>query len=271
MKCDRGDGMLEHELKAALEAAKSAGEKILEVYSKDFSVIYKLDQSPVTEADVMANHVILEILKSNFPEDAFLSEEVADDASRFIKKRCWIIDPLDGTKEFIKKNGEFSVSIGLVENNQVILGVIFIPVRGRFYYAIKDQGAYRLEDGGEPIKLSVSTRIKPFNLLISRSHPSKKTLALQKIHAKDILSVTEMGSAIKGCLIAEGLYDVYYNFGHSMKWDTCAMECIVQEAGGIMRRLDHQPIDYNEKETHNYGFYIINRIENEIDISNFEG
>ncbi|GAB6106370.1 3'(2'),5'-bisphosphate nucleotidase CysQ family protein [Fusibacter bizertensis] len=261
--------MLKRELDVALEAARCAGEKILEVYAKDFSVLYKLDQSPVTEADVLANHVILDILEKNFPDDGFLSEEVVDDASRFIKKRCWIIDPLDGTKEFIKKNGEFSVSIGLVEDNRVILGVIYIPVRGRFYYAVRGEGAYRVEDGGVPVKLSVSSRIKPFNLLVSRSHPSQKTLSLQKIHAKDILSVTEMGSAIKGCLIAEGLYDVYYNFGHSMKWDTCAMECIVQEAGGIMRRLDHKAIDYNEEDTHNYGFYIINRIENEMDISKF--
>lgn len=267
MRCDEGDDMLKKELEAALYAAKCAGDKILDVYAKDFSVLYKLDQSPVTEADVLANQVILDILENNFPEDGFLSEEVVDDASRFVKRRCWIIDPLDGTKEFIKKNGEFSVSIGLVENNQVILGVIYIPVRERFYYATKDQGAFRLEDGGVPVKLSVSSRIKPFNLLISRSHPSKKTLALQKAFAKDILSVTEMGSAIKGCLIAEGLYDVYYNFGRSMKWDTCAMECIVHEAGGIMRRLDHQYIDYSEEDMHNYGFYIINRIENEIDIS----
>ena len=260
---------LEKELNTALMAAKLASEKILEIYSKDFSVCYKNDQSPLTEADILANQVILETLINVFPEDGFLSEESTDDASRFIRKRCWIIDPLDGTKEFIKKNGEFSINIGLVDEGEVVLGVVYVPVRDRAYYAVKDEGAYRRESNGVVEKLNVSKRAQPFNLLISRSHPSKKTVSLIQVKAKDILSVSEMGSAIKGCLIAEGLFDVYYNFGHSMKWDTCAMQCIVEEAGGIMRRLDDQMIDYLEDETKNYGFYIINRIENRVDISEF--
>ncbi len=260
---------LEKELNTALMAAKLASEKILEIYSKDFSVCYKNDQSPLTEADILANQVILETLINVFPEDGFLSEESTDDASRFIRKRCWIIDPLDGTKEFIKKNGEFSINIGLVDEGEVVLGVVYVPVRDRAYYAVKDEGAYRRESNGVVEKLNVSKRAQPFNLLISRSHPSKKTISLIQVKAKDILSVSEMGSAIKGCLIAEGLFDVYYNFGHSMKWDTCAMQCIVEEAGGIMRRLDDQMIDYLEDETKNYGFYIINRIENRVDISEF--
>lgn len=260
---------LEKELDTALMAAKLASEKILEIYSKDFSVCYKNDQSPLTEADILANQVILETLINVFPEDGFLSEESTDDASRFIRKRCWIIDPLDGTKEFIKKNGEFSINIGLVDEGEVVLGVVFVPVRDRAYYAVKDEGAFRRESNGVVERLNVSKRAQPFNLLISRSHPSKKTVSLIQIKAKEILSVSEMGSAIKGCLIAEGLFDVYYNFGHSMKWDTCAMQCIVEEAGGIMRRLDDQMIDYTEDETKNYGFYIINRIENRVDISEF--
>ena len=260
---------LEKELDTALRAAKLASEKILEIYSKDFSVCYKNDQSPLTEADILANQVILETLMNEFPDDGFLSEESTDDASRFIRKRCWIIDPLDGTKEFIKKNGEFSINIGLVDEGEVVLGVVFVPVRDRAYYAVKDEGAFRRESNGTSERLNVSKREQPFNLLISRSHPSKKTVSLIQVKAKDILSVSEMGSAIKGCLIAEGLFDVYYNFGHSMKWDTCAMQCIVEEAGGIMRRLDDQMIDYVEDETKNYGFYIINRIENRVDISEF--
>lgn len=260
---------LEKELETALMAAKLASEKILEIYSKDFSVCYKNDQSPLTEADILANQVILETLIDVFPDDGFLSEESTDDASRFIRKRCWIIDPLDGTKEFIKKNGEFSINIGLVDEGEVVLGIVFVPVRDRAYYAVKDEGAFRRESNGVVERLNVSKRAQPFNLLISRSHPSKKTVSLIQVKAKDILSVSEMGSAIKGCLIAEGLFDVYYNFGHSMKWDTCAMQCIVEEAGGIMRRLDDQMIDYLEDETKNYGFYIINRIENRVDISEF--
>lgn len=257
----------EKELDETIQAAIEAGEKILEVYHNDFSVHMKEDKSPVTEADIMANQVILKRLMKAFPDDGFLSEEAADDMSRFHKERCWVIDPLDGTKEFVKKNGEFSVSIGLVDQGEVVMGVIYVPVRKRVYYAISGQGAYRKEADGQTTKLSVSSRKKPYHLLVSRSHPSKKTLAILEKEAQNILSVTEMGSAIKGCLIAEGLFDVYYNFGHSMKWDTCAMECIVHEAGGIMRRLDDLPIDYMEENTKNYGFYMINCPENRIDLT----
>jgi len=260
---------LDYELRIALLAAKCASEKILEIYSKDFSVCYKNDQSPVTDADIQANQVILERLHESFPEDGFLSEETNDDASRFIRKRCWIIDPLDGTKEFIKKNGEFSINIGLIDEGEVVLGIVYVPVRDRAYYAVKGEGAYRMESNGDIQRLHVSQRRKPYNVLISRSHPSKRTVSLLQVKAKDILCVSEMGSAIKGCLIAEGLFDVYYNFGHSMKWDTCAMECIVHEAGGVMRRLDDEMIDYTESETKNYGFYMINAIENKVDLSEF--
>ena len=259
--------MLDKELNTAIQAAIAAGDKILEVYRNDFSVYFKDDKSPVTEADIMANQVILKILTDCFPEDGFLSEEVTDDQSRFDKQRCWVIDPLDGTKEFIKKNGEFSVSIGLVDRGKVVLGVIYVPVRKRLYYATIGLGAYRKEADGQVTKLMTSIRKKPYHLLVSRSHPSKRTLSLLEKEAQNILSVTEMGSAIKGCLIAEGLFDVYYNFGHSMKWDTCAMECIVHEAGGIMRRLDDQYIDYTEPSTKNYGFYILNHPENRIDLN----
>ena len=260
---------LTKELDVAIKAAELAAAKIMEIYSKDFTVCYKNDQSPVTEADILANQVILETLSAAFPEDGFLSEEDSDDYSRKKKKRFWVIDPLDGTKEFIKKNGEFSVNIGLVENGKTILGVIYLPVRARTYYAVHTQGAYRKEKDGQPIQVHVSDRIKPYGLLISRSHPTKKTLTLMQTQAHDILHMAELGSSIKGCLIAEGLYDVYYNFGHSMKWDTCAMECIVTEAGGIMRRLDDRPIDYLEDDTKNYGFYIINHIKNRIEINDF--
>lgn len=260
---------LKKELETAIGAAERAAEKIMEIYEKDFSVCYKNDQSPVTEADIKANQIILEMLQHAFPEDGYLSEEVHDDLSRKHKKRFWVIDPLDGTKEFIKKNGEFSINIGLVENGVPILGVVYIPVRNRVYYAVKGAGAFRREHTGEIVKIQVSNRNRPFNLLISRSHPTKKTLSLLHVHVRDILCMAELGSAIKGCLIAEGLYDVYYNFGHSMKWDTCALECILSEAGGIMKRLDDASIDYLEDEMKNYGFYIINHMGNHLEIKDF--
>lgn len=261
----------ELELKKAIEAACSAGEVIMSVYSKAFDVELKKDSSPVTEADIAANHVILNMLQSSFPQDGYLSEETRDDESRFHKNRFWVIDPLDGTKEFIKKNDEFSVNIALVEEGKVVLGVVHLPVSQKTYFAVKNQGAF-VSNCKEMTthKISVSDRMGAYHLLVSRSHPSPKTRLLLEKHASDILTVTEMGSAIKGCIIAEGLFDVYYNFGKSMKWDTCAMECIVTEAGGILRKLNGEPIDYLEKDKVNLGFYIVNRKENCVDLTDLE-
>lgn len=258
-----------NELDVAIQAAIQAGKRILDIYSKDFGVSYKSDESPVTEADIAANEVILSILRANFPEDGILTEESIDDDSRFSKSRFWIIDPLDGTKEFVKKNGEFAVNIGLVERNQILVGVVYSPVRDALYYAVRGNGAYE-EKAGVKRRLKVSERTDDYRLLISRSHPSSRTLELLKICKDCIGDVTEMGSSLKGCLIASGEYDVYYNFGRSMKWDTCAMECIVREAGGIFSRLDDQPIDYMEIEKVNRGFYILNRMENKVNLLELE-
>ena len=258
---------LEKELQIAIEAAILAGEEIMRVYDKDFSVCYKKDESPVTEADVAANHCIVTMLSEHFPEDGFLSEEVVDDQSRFKKSRYWNIDPLDGTKEFVKKNGDFSVNIALVVGKKVELGVVYLPVDRKIYYAVSGEGAFvRDLDLLQVRAIKVSTQLKPYRVLVSRSHPSKRTTHMLNNNAKDIENVTEMGSAKKGCLIAEGLFEVYYNFGLSMKWDTCAMECIVVEAGGTIMRLDDNPIDYSERNTLNHGFYIVNRLENKINI-----
>lgn len=260
--------MFEKELQCAMDAAYAAGEKIMEIYKKDFVVCYKDDTSPVTDADIASNTIIIKHLESMFPDDGMLSEEMDDDESRFDKRRFWVVDPLDGTKEFVKKNGEFAVNIALIIEGKVVLGVIYLPVKQTIYYAVSGQGAYKkyISDN-KVMELHVSKRIKPYHLLISRSHPSKRTQKFLSHNADVILSVTEMGSSIKGCLIAEGSYDVYYNFGLSMKWDTCAMECIVKEAGGVLKRLDDHDIDYMEHDKLNKGFYILNNWNNKVDLS----
>lgn len=256
--------MFDRELEVAITAARMAGRVIMEVYREAFSVETKADASPVTEADTRANTVILSALHSQFPDDGYLSEESEDDDSRFQKARFWVIDPLDGTKEFIKQNGEFAVSIGLVDAEGVALGVVYGPVEDVLYYAVRGAGAYK-EVRGCRTRIRVSDREKPFLLLVSRSRPPQKTILLLDAYSEWIETVTPMGSALKGCLIAEGAHDVYYNFGRSMKWDTCGMECIVREAGGIMKRLDHEDIDYHERSVSNAGFYILNRSENRMD------
>lgn len=251
----------EKELEVAITAAYAASEKILNIYNKDFDVAYKDDDSPITKADVEANAVIQKIIGEAFPNDGFISEEMVDDGSRMVKKRFWVIDPLDGTKEFVKRNGEFTVNIALVHGDMPVLGVIFAPVLQTLYYGIKGGGAFCKDREG--IKsLRVSNRVNPIRMLVSRSHPANKTYDLIQQMKSKIECVEEMGSSLKGCFIAAGAYDIYYNFGRSMKWDTCAMTCIVEEAGGLIMRLDGSPIDYTEKNNVNHGFYIINRLEN---------
>ncbi len=259
----------EKELKQAIEASRLAGEKIIEIYQKDFDVHYKEDTSPVTSADIAANKVIINQLKIQFPKDGYLSEEMEDDQSRKTAERFWVIDPLDGTKEFVKRNGEFSVNIGLIDRGALVLGVVYLPVKDILYYAVKDQGAYCTR-AGKTEQIHVSDRVGEYKLLISRSHPSLKTQQLIHSEKQSIQKIKEMGSSIKGCLIAQGDYDVYYNFGRSMKWDTCAVEIVVTEAGGIFRRLDGEPIDYMEDSKENDGFYILNHKDNGIDLESIK-
>lgn len=253
---------LKKEITIGKLVAIKAGKKILEIYNENqYEVISKSDSSPVTEADLQANDIIVKMLKSEFPEDGFLSEEIEDDGSRISCKRFWLIDPLDGTKEFVKRNGEFTVNIALVENNELILGIIYIPVNGDLYYASKDNGAYKIENDIEK-RIKVSANKKKLNLLDSRSHRGLITSNLIEIHKNQIEKFEVRGSSLKGCLIAEGKFDAYYNFGTTMKWDTGAMEMIVKEAGGVLKRPDKEDIDYGEDKLENDGFFIVNDIDN---------
>ena len=240
-----------------------AGKIILEVYSKDFSVDYKDDYTPVTDADRKSNDYIINALKSQYPECAILAEESPDDPnSRINNDWCFIIDPLDGTKEFIKKNGEFTVNAALAYKGKAVLGVIGIPVTDELYYAAKGMEAF-YESKGQVQKIKVSDRTKDICILISRSHKSDKLLQL--IERNKIKNIRTVGSAIKGCLIAKGQAEVYYRFGQTMEWDTAAMQCIVEEAGGIFRQMDGTEMTYNRLDSVNdKGFYVLNNILNKL-------
>ena len=253
---------LDDVIETAKEITKEAGRIILEIYEKDFSVDYKDDFSPITEADRKANDYIVKNLKSRYPECAILSEESKNDPERLKNDWCFIIDPLDGTKEFIKKNGEFTVNIALSYQGKPVLGVIGIPVTGELYFAVKGKGAFYEKDGHIE-RIHVSSRTKDIRLMMSRSHKSDKLLQLiQRNGIKNTLSV---GSAIKGCLIARGEAEVYYRFGYTMEWDTAAMQCIVEEAGGIFRQMDDSGMTYNRVNNLNEkGFYIINHPANKL-------
>lgn len=239
-----------------------AGKLITEIYSKDFSVDYKADQSPITEADQKSNAFIVHTLKSKYPECAILAEESRDNPERLKNQWCFIIDPLDGTKEFVKKNGEFTVNVALAFCGKPVLGVIGIPVTGELYYAVKGLGAF-YEKNGQARKITVSEKTEDIRMVVSRSHQSDKLQAL--IEKNGIKNTASVGSAIKGCLIARGDAEVYYRFGYTMEWDTAAMQCIVEEAGGVFRQMDDSEMTYNRVNSLNEkGFYIINRPANRL-------
>ena len=218
-------------LNIAKEAAKKAGEKILQIYGNEFSVSYKEDKSPLTIADQKSNDIIESyLLKTKIP---ILSEEgkLTEYKDRKNWKLLWIVDPLDGTKEFVKRNGEFTVNIALVKNGEPILGVIFVPVKGWLYYG-SSNGSFR-EINEKKVKLPLINKSTNYKVVGSRSHQSPETKEyinhLRK--RKKNIEIVSMGSSLKICLIAEGSADVYPRFAPTMEWDTAAGHAIAKYAG----------------------------------------
>jgi 3'(2'), 5'-bisphosphate nucleotidase len=244
--------------------ATQAGQAIMGIYATDFAVKSKEDNSPVTIADQTANDMIIQGLKKYFPEYAILSEEAKDDLTRLMNDYCFLVDPLDGTKEFVERNGQFTVSIALTYKNRAVLGVIYAPVTQQLYYAAKGDGAY-LKDlaTGAVKKLSVTNKLNELIWVGSKSHSSANEEELIAQHRSLISKVIQVGSSLKGCMVAEGKADVYYRFGATAEWDTAAMQCIVEAAGGICRQMDGSEMLYNRKhQLQEKGFYMVNRKEN---------
>lgn len=256
--------MYEKELKICKDIALAASKEILKVYNTDFNVLRKADESPVTKADIEANKVIVKVLKQEF-NYLIVSEESLNHQQFCDHEYCFIVDPIDGTKEFIKKNGEFTINIALLHNNTLVLGVVYAPVLDELYYAVKGQGAY-FEKNGHKERIHVSNRTHDLNVLISRSHQRKKSVELIEKNKDKIRKITRLGSSLKGCKIAHGLQDVYYRFGPTCIWDTAAMQVIVEEAGGVLRLLNGEEINYRKKDSINDEFYIINNEKNLFDL-----
>ena len=252
----------ERELETAKKAAVLAGEAIMEVYGgDDFGVEFKGDKSPLTEADRRANKIIVDMLKEEFPAYAILAEESEDDKTRLDNDYCFVVDPLDGTKEFIKRNGQFTVNIALAYKHKSVMGVIYVPVTKELYYAAKDYGAYYEAHGKPAVKLTVSDRTENLRMVMSSSHSSNREDGL--IEKNNIKNFVKMGSSLKGCLIAKGTADIYYRFNPTMEWDTAAMQCIAEQAGAIFRQMDNTEMLYNREDSLNdKGFFIVNATEN---------
>jgi 3'(2'), 5'-bisphosphate nucleotidase len=232
------------------QLAKQAGEKILEVYGTEFSVEDKDDKSPLTAADMASHNTIVAGLKALTPDIPVLSEEDAKIPfeERASWKTYWLIDPLDGTKEFIKRNGEFTVNIALIHEGVPVLGVVYVPVTGVTYAACEGQGAIKeTPDEGEHAIHVRKLSDGPVAVVGSRSHQGDSLKAfLEKLGDHEIVS---MGSSLKICLVAEGAADVYPRLGLTSEWDTAAAHCVVEQAGGKLTDLEMQPLRYNTKDS----------------------
>lgn len=249
-------------LKTAIDAALLAGAAILEEYEKPHEIEYKEDESPVTQADRLANDIIVNHLRAAYPAYAILAEESTDDLGRLDNDWCWIVDPIDGTKEYIKRNGEFTVNIALAYRHEIQLGVIYVPVSGELYYACKGEGAF-YRTGDQTVPIHVSERVSDLVVLIGRSAQPEISRRVISQNDHRIKQVIRTGSSLKGCLIARGKADVYYRFGPTMEWDLAAMEIIIREAGGIILEMDGKPFRYNRRDPLNAkGFYVVNDVRN---------
>ena len=233
--------------------ADKAAEKILEIYAQEFKVHDKSDGSPVTLADQAAHEVICRHLQDLLPDCPILSEESADSdvASRLSWERFWLVDPLDGTKEFINKNGEFTVNIALIEGTKPILGVVNTPAQNVTHFAANGLGAFRKDASGcRKIQCS-RINSEQVTLVASRSHAGIAVENYKKAMEKDwpLINTTSMGSALKICLVAEGAADIYPRLGLTSEWDTAAAHCVLNEAGGAMLTTQGNEIRYNKAET----------------------
>jgi len=239
--------------------AREAGSAIMEVYAgEDFAVETKADDSPLTRADRASHAVIVEGLQGAFPDIPILSEEGREIpfAERCRWRRFWLVDPLDGTKEFIKRNGEFTVNIALIENGAPRLGVVYVPATGTLYAGRVGEGAWRQRAGERPgpIAPRMPAAAAGLAVVMSRSHPSAELDAyLRRI---DVAEAVPVGSSLKLCAVAEGRADLYPRLGPTMEWDTAAGQAVVEAAGGQVLTASGTPLRYNKENLLNPWFVV---------------
>ncbi len=239
---------LQQFIEPVVELAIKAGGAILEVYATDFDVQHKADLSPLTQADMASHNVIDQGLKALTPDIPVLSEEsgLPDFAERSQWDKYWIVYRLDGTKDFVNRNGEFTVNIALIENNRSVFGVVHVPVKNKTYIGCASYGAELRAEGAGPAKINVANKTaQPARVVGSRSHRGTSLDGFLERLGK--YEMHPMGSSLKFCLVAEGAADIYPRLGPTSEWDTAAAQAVVEQAGGSVITLDGKPLSYNSK------------------------
>lgn len=247
-----------HFMEPVIQLAKDAGRRIMEIYDSDFRVGHKDDNSPLTAADLASHHCLVEGLEALRPRYPVLSEESSQlpFAERSAWETYWLIDPLDGTKEFVKRNGEFTVNVALIHQHQPVLGVVYAPAMDLCYFASEGCGAFRQQGNEEPVSIYAAAHAHhPLRVVGSRSHGGDALgVYLSRVGEHTLVSI---GSSLKLCWVADGGADLYPRIGLTSEWDTAAAHCVVTEAGGEVTNLAGQPLRYNTKDSILNPFFLV--------------
>ncbi|WP_203564014.1 3'(2'),5'-bisphosphate nucleotidase CysQ [Deefgea sp. CFH1-16] len=234
-------------LESVIELCQQAGDAVMDIYSEDIKVEIKNDLSPLTLADLKSNEILVAGLKKLTPNIPIISEEISQQEKIKLGAKFWMIDPLDGTKEFIKRNGEFTINVALIENRQPILGVVYAPALGKLYAGIPEKNAFVLQNGGRKLLNCRTPPEQGLTVLGSRSHANEQLLT-DFLADKKIAEIIPAGSSLKFCLIAEGQADLYPRLGPTMEWDTAAGHAVLLAAGGEVNNLDGEVFELPKTE-----------------------
>lgn len=250
-------GVLDYDMlrEGIIALSRQASAAIMEIYGGDFAVQHKDDDSPLTAADLASHRCIVEGLEKLSPRIPILSEESAEEVPALLRRQwplMWLVDPLDGTREFVKRNGEFTVNIALIQDGEAVLGVVQAPVTGALWHGQRGRGAFRREAGGDlPIRVRTPATA-PLRVAASRSHRDARTEAV--LARMGDIEPVGVGSSLKFCRLAEGGMDAYPRFGPTSEWDTAAGQCVLEAAGGAVLDLAPggnfgRPLSYNQRDT----------------------
>jgi len=246
---------------ACVDISRMAASAILQVYRTDFEITDKTDNSPVTAADMAAHSIILEELTRLTPDIPVLSEEssIPDFTQRQSWQTYWLVDPLDGTREFVKRNDNFTVNIALIHQHESIIGVINVPVTGVDYFAWRNGGSFKREADGiaKPVSARKLTGRAHSSIIAAGSHSHGSELQRSYITKLGDVNTLSIGSSLKFCLLAEGKIDIYPRLSPTSEWDTAAAHCIVEESGGYLIKLDDTPLLYNTKDSLLNPFFLV--------------